>query len=144
MSLMVIDASVALKWVCEEAGSETAATFLDGRPLAAPSLWLTEAANALWKLAQRKILTPDEAEERLSFLVGAPVRLIDTVSLLPAALRIARTLEHPVYDCVYLATAMHLSAKVVTADKRFYETAKTHPLYAETVMALHLMGTSSS
>ncbi|MEC4591254.1 MULTISPECIES: type II toxin-antitoxin system VapC family toxin [Nitrospirillum] len=136
MSLTIIDASVALKWVWMEADSEAAAALLDGRPLAAPALWLTEAANALWKLAQRQALSADEAEDRLAFLIQAPVRLIDTSPLLPAALRIAQTLQHPLYDCLYLAAALHLSAKVVTADRRFHRAASAHPIYADAIMTL--------
>ncbi|MDZ5648123.1 type II toxin-antitoxin system VapC family toxin [Nitrospirillum sp. BR 11828] len=136
MSLTIVDASVALKWVWDEADSAAAAALLDGRPLAAPTLWLTEAANALWKLTQRQALSSAEAEERLAFLIRAPVRLIDTPPLLPAALRIAHTLQHPLYDCLYLAAALHLSGQVVTADRRFHNAAAAHPVYADAITTL--------
>ena len=45
---IVIDASVALKWVLNE--PETgAALALRAEQLIAPALWLAEAANALWR-----------------------------------------------------------------------------------------------
>lgn len=34
------------------------------------------------------------------------------------ALKIARQIDHPVYDCLYLATAERWEADFVTADKR--------------------------
>ena len=45
---VVIDASVALKWVLPEDGS-AAAMAMRAQSLAAPSHWLIEAANALWR-----------------------------------------------------------------------------------------------
>ena len=45
---IVIDASVAVKWVLDEPRSD-AALALRNEQLAAPALWLAEAANALWR-----------------------------------------------------------------------------------------------
>lgn len=36
------------------------------------------------------------------------------------ALRIAISLNHPVYDCVYLALAYQVDGTLVTADTRFF------------------------
>lgn len=44
---VIVDASVAIKWVVTEPGSDLAAGLLDGRPLHAPTLMRIEAANAL-------------------------------------------------------------------------------------------------
>ena len=38
------------------------------------------------------------------------------------ALRIAIGLNHPVYDCVYLALAYQVGGTLVTADTRFFNT----------------------
>ena len=59
---IIVDASVALKWVLHEAGSEIADRLLD-EELMAPSLWLVEAGNALWRRATRGELTAQEAQE---------------------------------------------------------------------------------
>ena len=37
----------------------------------------------------------------------------------PDAVRLSLALDRPVYDCVYLALAHRLGAKLVTADARF-------------------------
>lgn len=132
----VVDASVALKWVCHEEGSDRAAALLDGRPLVAPSLWLTEAANALWRRLQRRELSRPEVEERLGALADAPVRTVDDKALVLAAGRFAADLGHPVYDCLYLATALAHSARVVTADRRFYAVVRGHPHFAAMVCLL--------
>jgi hypothetical protein len=42
---------VALKWVLDEPGSDAAAA-LCGHELIVPALWLVEAANARWRVAE--------------------------------------------------------------------------------------------
>jgi predicted nucleic acid-binding protein len=121
----VVDASVALKWVVEEDRSEVAARLLDGRPLHAPSLILVEAANALWVMQRRGTISADDGADALDRLASAPWSMPgDPGGLVGQAFRLARLLDHPVYDCVYLALAMEAGAPVVTADRRFLNAAR--------------------
>ena len=123
----VVDASVAIKWVVAESGSDLAARLLDGRPLHAPPLMQVEAANALWVMGRRGVLTPDEADDALATLARVPlVPAPPGFDPVPRALRLARLLEHPVYDCVYLSLATELGVPVVTADRRFVAAAAAH------------------
>ena len=47
---LVVDASVAIKWLVEEEGSETATRLLEGNhELHAPRLMVSEVTNALWR-----------------------------------------------------------------------------------------------
>lgn len=124
---LVVDASVALKWVLDEAGSDAAEALLD-ETLIAPSLWLVEAANALWRRGLRGEITQHGAADRLTALLDAPVSSLPVRDDLVAALRLAGQLRHPVYDCLYLAAALRHDVQVVTADRRFLEaTATAHP-----------------
>ena len=116
---IVIDASVAVKWVLRENDSDAADALLDHDDLMAPVLWLAEAANALWRRARIGEITADEADERMSELRKAPVASLAMEAHLGPALRLATALGHPVYDCVYLALALHHGTHVVTADRRF-------------------------
>ena len=122
---VVVDASIALKWVLQEEGSEAAEKLLE-QDLAAPSLWLLEAGNALWRRTVREELTPSEAAERLAELASAPVASVPLEEDLPEALRLAVQLNHPVYDCLYLALAKRLGTYVVTADARFGRAVAEH------------------
>lgn len=119
---VVVDASVALKWVIDENGKESADALLD-EDLIAPSLWRLEAANALWRLARRGEITPAEATEKLAVLGDAPVATSPLAVDLDAALSLAHQLGHPVYDCLYLALAVRENTYVVTADARFLAAA---------------------
>lgn len=116
--MRVVDASVALKWVIDEEGS-AAASSLAGESLSSPSLLLAECANALWAKARRREITADEMSERLSLLRSAPVLLVPIEELVEDATRLAATLDHPVYDCLYLALAVREGTRLITADRQF-------------------------
>jgi len=115
---VVVDASVALKWVLDEPESE-AAVALGDEDLIAPALWLAEAANALWRRSRIGDITPDEASLLLFELQNAPVASVAFEPHLDRALKLATEIRHPIYDCLYLALAVHHATHVVTADRRF-------------------------
>ena len=123
---VVIDASVALKWVLDEPGKEAADALLEAE-LIAPSLWLLEAANALWRRTQRGEINDEEAKERLTELYNAPVTTTTIENDLLAAADLANVLGHPVYDCLYLAMAIRENTYVVTADSRFHAAVDRSP-----------------
>jgi predicted nucleic acid-binding protein len=126
MSILVVDASVALKWVVEEDGSE-AAVALAAQPLAAPTLLLVECANVLWVKLRRGELTPSETVERWQALREAPVELVPAAGLLDHALDLAIQLAQTVYDCLYLALAIRLDGQLVTADRRLADATRRDP-----------------
>jgi predicted nucleic acid-binding protein len=117
--VIVVDTSVAVKWLVEEEDSDRAAALL-GRSLVAPDLILIECGNALWKRQRRGEIPFDQALAGLA-------RLEQFVSLAPSApfalraLEMAVELQHPVYDCLFLAAAERLDVMLVTADRRFYD-----------------------
>ena len=116
----VIDASVAIKWyVAEDRYRAARALEHFGNPLAAPDFLAVELANIAWKKARLK-----QIESQHAALIAAPEAL-SRVALLPngpltaAAFVCATELDHPVYDCLYLACAVHLGGVLITADDRF-------------------------
>lgn len=115
---VVVDASVALKWVLDEPGSD-AASALRRERLIAPAVWLAEAANVLWRRVRIGDITPDEATARLGELRGAPLASLPIEPVLDRALELAIEIGHPVYDCLYVALALRHDTYVVTADRRF-------------------------
>jgi predicted nucleic acid-binding protein len=115
----VVDASVAVKWVIPEVLSAEADRVRDGDDaVLAPDLLLVEVANALWKKTAAKEISPREADTAFDLLRRSGIDLRPTAPLLPRALEVARSLGHPVYDCVYLALAEREGMAFVTADRR--------------------------
>lgn len=118
MNDLVIDAAVAIKWVVDEPGTEQALELRRQARLVAPDLLVAECANVLWKKVRRGELLRDEALLAARLLQAADIELLPTRSLLEAATRIAIDLQHPAYDCVYLALAVERDCQLVTADQR--------------------------
>jgi predicted nucleic acid-binding protein len=125
MTDLVIDASVAIKWVIDEHGTREALALRSHR-LFAPDLWVAECANVLWKKMRRNELSADEARLAARLLQRADVELAPMRSLLEPATALAIALDHPAYDCIYLALAESLSCDLVTADQRLSQ--KTLPV----------------
>jgi predicted nucleic acid-binding protein len=119
---IVVDASVAVKWVLNEPGTEAALALRD-EELIAPALWLVEAANALWRHVRLGELGREQALARLSELEKAPIASLPIEPHVARALELATEADHPVYDCIYLALALHQQARVVTDDRRFLAAA---------------------
>jgi predicted nucleic acid-binding protein len=128
LKLAVVDASVVLKWCLPEADSRLARS-LTSRFLHAPDLLLVECANVFWRKVRVGDLTASQAEHVFRILSSAPVTLHETTPSLSArALEIALRLQHPAYDCVYLALALELKAdQLITADERFASAAAAGP-----------------
>ncbi|MGD9616471.1 MAG: type II toxin-antitoxin system VapC family toxin [Alphaproteobacteria bacterium] len=120
--MIVVDASVALKWVLTEPDSD-AAIALRNDELTAPDLWLAEAANGLWRHMRLGEIATAQALQFLRDLIDAPVTSVPTRLHLSTALRLAIELRHPIYDCLYPAVALRFDTHVVTADRRFAATA---------------------
>jgi predicted nucleic acid-binding protein len=114
---LVIDASVAIKWVIDEHGTREAMSLRRHR-LFAPDLLVAECANVLWKKTRKNELTPDEARLAARLLQRADVELVPMRALLESATELAIAMDHPAYDCAYLALAESLSCDLVTADAK--------------------------
>jgi predicted nucleic acid-binding protein len=125
--MLVIDASVAIKWVIQEPGTAEALE-LRRHQLLAPDLLIPECANVLWKKVRRGELTETEALSAGRLLEQANVDLLLTRNLLERATKLAITLNHPAYDCIYLAFAETFGLPLVTADEFLVRRVKTSDL----------------
>lgn len=122
METIVIDASIAVKWVVEEEGTDAALGLRRGFRFLAPELLIAECANILWKKVQRGELLSDEALMAGRLLERADIGFVPMRNLLAQATELAISLSHPAYDCVYLAVARQNQARFVTADQRLLRT----------------------
>ncbi|MFN3546236.1 MAG: type II toxin-antitoxin system VapC family toxin [Mesorhizobium sp.] len=132
----VVDASVAVKWIIAEERGDAADTLLAvDQTRFAPDLMLVELANVLRsKLSKGQVSLP-QARAGLQFVASAMTSLVPDRELVGRALDIAAELEHPVYDCMYIACAEREGTKLVTADTRLGKRA-AQSRYASLVESL--------
>lgn len=136
--MIVLDASVALKWVLNEDESELAQRALS-LSLIAPEFWRIECGNALRKAVAKGEATPAQALDRLQILKDAPVEHVPTDSVLERGLALSMTLRHPIYDCLYLALAMERDCRLLTADVRFRDLVEARSALGPSVVLLSEM-----
>ena len=137
---LVVDASVAVKWLIAEDGSDAADRLLtDDDDLHAPRLMASEVANALWRKVRLGEIERGQAGALTATLSEMPVRWGADEAVCADAVHLAVALDRPVYDCVYLALAHRLDARLVTADERFANAlASTGHGGAITMLANHV------
>jgi predicted nucleic acid-binding protein len=142
MTGYVIDASVAVKWLVKEAFSDEAERLLSPeKTRIAPELLYSEAANALWALCRRGEISKEDFAEAIDVLKLVPVTVPSSMRQLAAtAGRLALDLDHPVYDCFYLALGVQEQYPVVTADQRFYDRVRTHPYLSDRIVHVRDLG----
>ena len=112
----IVDTSVVIKWFVEEGDSALAIPFI-GTQLAAPELLLAEMGHAFWKKWRKQEVTVEQVDMVNSFVTSF-VEIFSGEPLAEDAVRIAIELNHPVYDCYFLAMAEAMDARLITFDRR--------------------------
>lgn len=114
---LVVDASVATKWVLPEEGSVRAVLLRDQPDdFIAPSLIVAEIGNAVWKRVMWKELSRADSLTALATATNLLTQIVPMEELAVRATEIAIDLEHPIYDCFYLALAERERVPLVSAD----------------------------
>jgi len=118
----VIDASVAVKWVFPdplvEPHADQALEVLDavrqGRiDVIQPVHWLLETTAVVVRL------NPDILERAFGLLDALELQVCDEHSVLLRAARLAKDLDHHLFDTLYHAVALEREATLITADERY-------------------------
>lgn len=120
--MIVVDASVCVKWVLSEAESAAANELLENScRLAAPAIVRIEVAGAVIRRFRSGALTEElsrSACEKWDRIVeDGFVKLIHVDTLYLAAIELAFRSRHALADCFYIAAAQSLDAELLTADQ---------------------------
>jgi predicted nucleic acid-binding protein len=124
---LVVDASVAIKWLLPErageADSDRALALLSGiragtvEPIQPPH-WLAEVAAVLARLS------PDTVDDDVRDLYAMGLPVLDTPGMYLTACELARSLGHHLFDTLYHAVALEVEgASLVTADEHYHRKA---------------------
>ncbi len=127
---VVVDASLAVKWVLREPLSEEALALADGwvrtgTVPAAPGLLLAEATNVLHRRVAAGCLSPVVARRSLAKLLDVGIEIRESPKIHVRALELAREMGQPAaYDSHYLALAELMGCDLWTADKKFFNAVR--------------------
>lgn len=127
--MIVVDASVAVKWLWDEPGSDEAAQLLSGpRKVIAPDLLHIEVAAAVTRRFRLGDLSEDEARrvcgDWMQALDNGAVLLLPSADHMERAVDLAVQTRHPLQDCLYLAVARALDAPLATSNPKFRDRAE--------------------
>lgn len=127
---VVVDASLAMKWVLAEPHTGAARALLanwiaEGTRVLAPTLMAYEAANVLHRRAARGGMTGEDAMRALNDLLQMGVGLECDPRSVMRALQLARQFGlSAAYDAQYLALAEREACECWTADERLWNAVK--------------------
>jgi predicted nucleic acid-binding protein len=124
---LVVDASVVVKWLLPEDGQSQAYYLQDlyadeKLNLIAPPILIAEVGSALARRCRRSELSAEAARLCFSALIENSPVLLHFTALESAAFDLALAHGRPIYDCFYLALALHHQCGLVTADEKFVRT----------------------
>ncbi|HEX2556154.1 MAG TPA: type II toxin-antitoxin system VapC family toxin [Microvirga sp.] len=141
MTRLVLDASVAVKWYVNEAGTERALALLDDPRLElfAADIFRIEVVNALLRQLKVGQISDSAFEDAVTDLALTTPRLVPSTEILDRAVDLARALAHPLYDCLYLASAERREAVMVTADAAFVQRCRSQLGHDPVVGRLRLL-----
>ena len=126
---VVVDASLAVKWLVEEDDSDKAHAALrswvaQDITRIAPHLMPFEVANALHRRVLRGELNVGDSVRMIASLLASRLELHQPPDLHVRALQLASQLkQNAAYDAHYLALAESVGCELWTADERFYRAA---------------------
>ena len=131
-NVVVVDASIAIKWVLEEPDSDRADTLLaewinKGKLILAPDLLVYEITNALYRKVRKGEITLERAKEALTEISLTEIEFdfSSDFALSTRALELANYFSLPAtYDSHYLALAEREGCELWTADLRMWNSVK--------------------
>lgn len=129
---LVVDASVALKWVVNEPGSEQAAALLDelaagAVALLAPEHLVGEVANGLGRRVAQHVLTAEDARAALDAIARLDLTFVGGAGRWFRCLTAAHDWGITPYDALYVLLARDFNAELITADERLHSAATGVP-----------------
>lgn len=117
---IVVDASVAIKWIVPEQDTEAARDVVARHEPIAPQLIYAECTNILWKKVGRSEMTSEQAFAALDLIETYGIETSSMQALASTALDLSFALDHPAYDCFYVALSFIEECDFITADDKLY------------------------
>jgi len=126
--MLVVDASVVIKWHLDEVDSEAAQSIRrSAASFAVPDLLFLETASTVWKNVRRGLLSSRRALEIIESIVDGPFVVYSHQALARDAVRIGIARDITPYDASYVVLAISIRADYVTADRKLFNKLQGSP-----------------
>ena len=119
---LVLDASAAFRLLQND---RLDAAIPDSVEFLAPDIIVAELLNARWKLTRAGQNAP--SVDAITELI-VRLRIVSSTTYAVHAARLAERIDHPVYDCLYVAAAQHERSKLLTVDTKLAKKLRAHKL----------------
>jgi len=130
---LVVDSSVAIKWVLPKPNSLQALDILEQHQtgklrLLAPDLIYAEIGNIVWKLSRFGSLSKDECLQALKLFQLINFGITPSHAILEIAYQFALAYQRTVYDSLYVVLSQRYQCPLVTDDIKLVNALNLAPV----------------
>ena len=130
---LVVDSSVAIKWVLPQPNSPQALDILEQHQtgklrLLAPDLIYAEIGNIVWKLSHFGRLSQDDGLKALQLFQSIKLGITPSQALLETAYQFALTYKRTVYDSLYVVLNQRSKCSLVRDDNKLVNALNLAPI----------------
>lgn len=122
--IVVLDTSAAVEIVLQRDSAQSLAKIVSRADwVIAPTLFIAEVNNVFWKYQKFADYPYSDCERDIEQAIALPDEYINEIELYREAFKLGCTLDHPIYDMLYMVLARRNSAKLLTMDKKLITVA---------------------
>jgi len=137
MTMLVLDASVVVKWFVPEIYEAEAKSLLNpANQFSAPDLLFAEIANVMSMKVRRGDMAEEKAQRLVTDLHSIPIATVPCRELARETCMLAMATGRSAYDAMYLALAIMLDTRLITDDQRLANAIRARPLLAPHIQFL--------
>ena len=133
MTTVVLDVSVAVKWVLPPADEDLVPEAVDllrrhaqeEIRFVVPDIFWAEFGNVAWKAVRLGRWTRDEAQSAIHDMEERDFPTVFSKDLLVTAFAIANGFHRSLYDSLYVALAVATKSEMITADEKLVNAVST-------------------
>ena len=122
--IIVLDTSAAVEIVLARDSADRLTNIVgEADWVIAPTLLISEVTNVFWKYQKFADFPYAECEKSIEQAVSLPDEYFNELDLYRESFKLGCTLDHPIYDVLYLVLARRHNAMLLTMDKKLMAAA---------------------
>ncbi len=123
--IAVLDANAAVRLALGQDNHEIASkTLKEAEWVVAPSIYIYEISNAMWKYHQAELISKTTLKEKVLNCAELIDEMIPANELYIECYEMACRWGHPAYDMAYLAVCLRKEAGLISFDKKILQVAE--------------------